>query len=116
MIRGAEALKLAAPTAEDIELARAALKKIDQHIRNKMTFAGPEILELRTDELSFAAAKLVAVAMKGLDWNVNASLGMKQGKLGGSTTLWQLSFSPTIEVYESAVAELNLGTSVHLDA
>lgn len=116
MIGATEALQLARPTADDIELARAALKKIDQHIRHKMAFAGPEVLEMSIDELNFAAAKLVAITMKRFDWNVSASLGMKQGKLGGSTTLWQISFSPTIEVYESAVAALDIAPPTHLDA
>ena len=118
MITAAEALKLAAPTADDIATAREALKKIDQHIRRKMTFAGPEALELQVDELSFAAAKLVAVAMKEFGWNFSASLGVKQSRLGGSTTLWQLAFSPTIEGYETAVSELDiaLAPSAHLDA
>lgn len=115
MITAAEALALARPTKDDIELAREAMKKIDHHIRNKMTFAGPEPLELRPDEMNYASAKLVAVAMKQDGWNVSASLGVKQGALGGKMTIWQLLFSPTIETYEIAVAEFNISPK-HLDA
>ncbi len=116
MITAVEALNLAKPTAEDIAKARDAMKTIDQHIRRTMTFAGPELLEMAPDDLSFSAAKLVAVAMKQLGWNVSASLGVKQGRLGGSTTLWQLAFSPVIEVYESIISDLNIDPSARLDA
>ena len=115
MITSAEALQLAKPTQKDISLARKALEKIDQHIREKMTFAGPEVLELRADEMSYAAAKIVALVMKRDNWNVNASLGVKQGTLGGSMMIWQLSFSPTIEVYEATLVDLDF-PSKHLDA
>ena len=106
MITAAAALQLAEPTNKDIALARDAMKEIDQHIRRKMTFAGPEPFEIQPREMSYAAAKIVALVMKQFGWNVNASLGVKQGTLGGSTTIWQFLFSPVIEVYEAAITEM----------
>ncbi len=108
MISATEALRLAPPTIKDIALARDVMDTIDQHIRKKMTFAGPETLEIPPDAMSYAAAKLIALKMKDLGWNVSASLGVMQTRFGGQTTIWQFAFSPAIETYEAAVSDINI--------
>jgi hypothetical protein len=108
MITAREALDLSAPTDDDVKLARKALGKIDKHLRKTMTFAGPEALELQSTEMSYAAAKVIAVIMKRAGWNVTAQLGVKQSELGGRSTIWQFLFSPVIEVYEEALADFDI--------
>lgn len=110
MISAIEALNLpkAQITDEDTKLAYAVLAKIDRHVHKNMTFAGVDILELQPSELSFAAAKIVAVMVKRLGWNMNANFGVKQSELGGRTTIWQIALSPTIEVYEQALTSVEL--------
>jgi len=108
MISAREALSLTPPTEDDIDLARKALVKIEKHIRAKMTFAGPEALELQPREMSYAAAKIVAVLMGHSGWNISASLGVKQSELGGRSTIWQIVFSPKIEIYEETLADFNI--------
>lgn len=110
MITGLEALNLpeAQLTDDDLALAKDVMKQIDRHIRTKMTFAGPEALEMGAQKLNFSAAKVVCVWMKRLGWNMNANLGVKQSELGGRSMVWQLAFSPMIESYDVIVPEFEI--------
>jgi hypothetical protein len=108
MISAREALDIASPTDDDLDLARKALTKIDKHIRAKMTFAGPEAFEVPLDTMNYAAAKVIAMVMGRSGWNVSASMGVKTSPLGGKTPIWQFLFSPKIEIYEEALADINI--------
>jgi len=110
MIAANDALNLpeAQLTDEDLALAKDVMKHIDRHIRAKMTFAGPEALEMGAQKLNYSAAKVVCVWMKRLGWNMNANLGVKQSELGGRSMIWQLAFSPAIESYEAFIPEFEI--------
>ena len=53
MITAREALDLASPTEDDIDLARKALKKIEKHLRTKMTFAGISDAQERANIIAY---------------------------------------------------------------